>query len=212
MKTALVVPCLSVPEIRYHRIRDHLAYYGALRPEWTPILLHDGPFPMKGRFNACTVEFPEHLGRHGLLGYPYLWRALFFLRSIFDEFGFDKIVWCEDDFRIFSPEMFEYVDDLNLNVWWSVFSHRFGFPETGLQVIGKRCLAYRDFITGGGWTDAALSQEMQKKPFEFCLPFTHVEKDMFLGDRYNTNSPAVQPPNADWAACIGGEWNQNVVD
>lgn len=188
---------------RFNVVCECLRYYGRMRPNWDPFVLHDGRTALtdglRAQFpEANVVVFDKDYGRPEMLSYAYTWRALYFMRAIFDSWEYEKVIFCVDDLLIISDRMFSYVDRLRSG-WTTFWCPRHSFPESSLQVVTADCEAFERFTQDGNFLahDGTL--------MERALPYTEINREM-RGDRYG-ELPLEQQPNRDevdfWAQAFG---------
>lgn len=202
MKTALVTTCFLDVEDYRNKTKRFVNYYinDAVDLNLSSIILFDNASKYENikecgfDKNFCVVQrFTEHLSRTSHLEYPYLWRAVYYLKDVLKEY--DKVIYMDNDFYLTSKNIIEYVN--NLNTGWTTFwnpKHR--FPETGCHIICKDSTAYNNFINE--LTEEEFIKKYNGLTMETHLPVDKVETK-FTGDRYS-EYPLEIPSDADFSA------------
>jgi len=116
-----------------------------------------------------------HYPRAGLLDYPAVWRWYWFIKDLLKEY--DKVIAIATDAYILSQRLADYIEGLNSG-WTALWSPKYNFPATEIQVITKHCANFQNFFSG--------NEDVYKyngRIEELAVPLTHVEKG-FVGDRY----------------------------
>ena len=136
----------------------------------------DAPLSQYGEDNLL-VRFENNLGRQSISAYPGWWRSFLHAITLAKELGAEKIIHIESDAYIVSPRLVDFINQVESG-WHVMWSERYQFPETAIQVICKdqfeifeQFKASRPDLNFG---DLA----------ERLLPFTGVERQ-FKGDRYS---------------------------
>ena len=180
MKTALVTTTYLEPEVRLLKTQKFIDYYTLIVPQWDLIVLDNAsPLEICYPFYAknSQVQFQRyvtHYGRPSHLDYKYLWRAVWEIKNILEEY--DKVVYMDNDFFIRSGRMVQFINELK-DGWTTFWCPRFTMPETGCHVVAGRAFAYHDWIVQHS-PDHFNGRYMM----ETVLPCT-VDKTM-VGDRY----------------------------
>lgn len=204
MKTILVTTCWLGNQEYIDKTKKFINYYSELQGSNIhndQILLLDNASPFKSVINmndfyseALIQRFHNHLPRTSILGYPYLWRAVYFFQELFKEY--DKIVYMDNDFFLTSDKAISLVNNFNSG-YMSFYCNKHKFPETGIQVVTKDCKEYWDFVKG--LSEEEFIAKYTGKMMETHLPLTHIEKDL-IGDRWSEYGIIEQDPKWDWSA------------
>lgn len=178
MKTAIVTTSFLEPQERFDKTIKFINHYKK-HTKWDIIVLDNcSPKELLEKFhtegNVITISFDKHLPRDSHLSYPYLWRAVYYLKTLLK--GYDRLIYCDNDFFMLSDKMFKYVEDIKEG-WVTFFCPRHQFPETGCHIITKDCPEYENFVADGKF------MKYNGFTMETTLPVTKVEKDM-IGDRF----------------------------
>lgn len=209
MKTVLVTTAYINEENRYKNLINFIKYYQGYEIcshlEYTDLIVLDNCSDfskisslMENFIYLPVVQrFTENFKRNGVYDYKYWWRAIYFFEEILKEY--DKIVYLDNDFYLLTPKICEYITNLNSG-WTSLYSAKYGFPESACQILLKDCEAYHNFVADGDF------KKHVGKAAELIIPFTHVEKG-FNGDRLGEGLPhPLQLPEHDyWAQMYSGK-------
>ena len=137
---------------------------------------HDAPLAAHGDKNLI-IHFDNNLGRQSGADYPGWWRSFLHSVQVANELGVDKIIHIESDAYIMTPRLVKFINEIESG-WNVLWSPRYRFPETALQVICRDQFAifekFKNDTPGLKFPDIA----------ERLLPFTAVHKQ-FKGDRYS---------------------------
>lgn len=178
MKTALVFTCYLDSEENYKKSVKFVNHYKKFIKYDIIGLDNNSSAETIKRFqdetNIVIISFDKHLPRDSHLSYPYLWRAVYYLKELLK--GYQKIVYMDNDFYVLSGTLMKYVDNLDSG-WTTFWCARHQFPETGCHIIVKGCKEYDNFVASNDF------MEHNGKTMEKVLPVTKVEKG-FIGDRY----------------------------
>lgn len=133
-------------------------------------------------FGVSVYRFRERLTRtEGDYGYPYCWRALYFVRELI-EAGYKKIIFCDSDGYVLNRNITDYVMRDNEG-WWSLYCPRHKFPESSFHVLNKDSFDIFLKYTSEPWENKV------GKRMETDLPFTRVMRG-FDADRYGEERTA----------------------
>lgn len=200
VRTVLVTTCWLDDNEYYQKTDKWLKHYHYLNGvlQYNNIILLDNASSFE-QLNKLTYgkiipqRFTEYLPRTSHLEYPYLWRAVHFFQNIFKEY--DKIIYMDNDFYLISDNAINYVNNFKTG-WGSFYCNKHNFPETGIQILTKDCVEYKDFVN--------LKQEDFIKKYngstmETTLPLTSINK-ILTGDRYSELKKTKQEPGWDFSA------------
>ena len=123
------------------------------------------------------IRFDNNLGRQSGADYPGWWRSFLHSVKVANELGVDKIIHIESDAYIMTPRLVNFINEIESG-WNVLWSPRYRFPETAIQVICRDQFEIFEKFKGNhpdySFPDIA----------ERLLPFTAVHKQ-FKGDRYS---------------------------
>lgn len=199
MKTVLVTTCWVDNPLYLQKTKKWVKYYAKSKLEYDNIVLLDNASSFSSLVElsdhlphwAIIQRFTEHLPRRGHLEYPYLWRAIDFFKELLKEY--DKIVYTDNDFYITSDKLAEHINKLE-DTWWSPWCNKYGFPETGVQVVTRNNKNFLDFTR-----NSTLIHD--GKTMEVTLPVT-VDRS-WIGDRYGEFEIKPDPKTVDfWAQAM----------
>lgn len=139
-------------------------------------------------------RYNEHLSRTGVWEYPYCWRGLKWLQDYIKNNNITKIIFLDTDFFILSGKLANYVKNLDSG-WVSFYCKRHNFPEAAFHICCKDSLSKLFSIDIPSYT------HYNNQHMEYILPFTHVNKIEFVGDRYGEFGKK-QEPDMDYY----GQW------
>lgn len=200
MKTALVTTCYLNDKEYLQKTVKWINYYAALNKlEYDIIyLLDNASDPQNIELLKANIfkhvyihSFKEHLPRSAHLEYPYLWRAVDYLKYLL-EGGYDKVIYMDNDFYLLSEKAIDYVNKVKSG-WISFYCNKHKFPETGIQIITKDNENYKNFLKTGDL------MSYNGKMMETTLPLSEVNKDL-VGDRYSEYLVTDQTPEMDFYA------------
>jgi hypothetical protein len=137
---------------------------------------------------GIELNYP-HIPRQGILGYPYLWRAIENLQPLFN--SVDKIVIIDSDLFLLSQRAIDYVNNFKSG-WGTLWCPLCNFPEAALQIITKDCKEYKEFVK-------TPYMMYNGRTMETVIPWTEVNKDL-VGDRYTERGIIEQTPEMDFFA------------
>lgn len=201
MKTILVTTCWLGNQEYIDKTKKFLKYYShPISLQYDNVVLLDNASEFNKIFNLTPSQHPyvqrfhKHLPRTSILGYPYLWRAVYFFQELFKEY--DKIVYMDNDFFLTSEKAISLVNNFNSG-YMSFYCNKHKFPETGIQVVTKDCKEYWNFVKD--LSEEEFIAKYTGKMMETHLPLTHIEKDL-IGDRWSEYGIIKQDPKWDWSA------------
>ena len=123
------------------------------------------------------IRFDNNLGRQSGADYPGWWRSFLHSVKVANELGVNKIIHIESDAYIMTPRLVNFINEIESG-WNVLWSPRYRFPETAIQVICRDQFEIFEKFKGNhpdySFPDIA----------ERLLPFTAVHKQ-FKGDRYS---------------------------
>jgi hypothetical protein len=133
--------------------------------------------------------------------YKNVWRCYQYIR---DELlpRYEKVIFLATDAYICSQRLVDYIEALDSG-WTALWSAKYNFPATEIQVIVRGCEAFDDFFAGD-------PLQYNGRCEEITVPLTHVERG-FVGDRYGeTQEPYV--PGMDWYSQVSDslDWDDSV--
>jgi len=146
-------------------------------------VLHDGETSLVGGLRALfpeanVIEFKRCLSREAD-STLYVWRALYFVRTVFEVWEYERVLFVTGTFVVLSDKMFNYIGAFRSG--WVGFSHpRHTVIESGLQVVTRDCGAFWAFTSNG--TFRAHTGDRA----ENALPYCEVNREMcgdFDGER-----------------------------
>lgn len=195
----------------YERTRKWLDYYRGIKKEigWTDIiLLENGSrweslqdlgctmrdedlVPMRHELHDQHAVWFPNLKRGDAFDYPYVWRAVFFIRKLFQYY--DKVLVIDNDSFILSRKLADFVRDCNSG-WRALWCPRYGFPECNLQVICRDAFPLYESFTEGDYN------RMNGHCMETTLPLTHVHKE-FVADRFGEDGTEQKPGMDFYSQC-----------
>lgn len=191
MKTALFSLCyLEGNDLqgnsRLRRNQRYVDYYSTIKEElgFETIILADNaskPYLVdtfrslsQGMgYSVRIIRYNEHLPRRGPLDYPYCWRGLYELKTLFDE-GYEKIICIDSDGFVLSKRLANYIKSCKSG-WVSFQERKYSWPEAALHILCKDALPIYE-----GFTSVPYSA-YNGKPMETLLPFTHLERSFCIG-------------------------------
>jgi hypothetical protein len=150
------------------------------------------------KYKNSIIHFSENLGRSATQDYPGWFRSFSFAGKYAKKFNFEKIIHIESDVFLLSDRITNFINSLTSG-WTSFPCRRYGFPESGIQIICKDQLDnFYNFC----------NQEYdlyRGYAIETILPLTNINHE-FIGDRYGEylSSP---PENVDYCSQFLPEWN-----
>lgn len=202
MKTLLF--CTAYIPGNTYRYIDWINYYSEVYPEFDLLLVHDGPLDTalkqeiidntNGYVNDNNFkDFDTKLEREVHWVFPSWYRSFYYAIKVGQQ-NYDKIIHIESDAYIVSERLKQYMKEKN-NGWVSMFSRKYGFPESAIQIINKDVFDLLDTLP-----------EMYnfETHIEYFLPFTEVCKD-FVGDRYGEVGKLPQY-SIDYACQWNSDW------
>ena len=212
MKTAIVTTCHLDNEDYYLKTKKFIDYYETFCKDLRSdtIFLIDNASSKENRdkmienyYFIQIVEFKDFLGRESHLSYPYLWRAVYHLKELLNDY--DKIIYMDNDFYITSSKLANFINNLETG-WTTLWCPKHQFPETGIHILMKDCKEYQDFVKSGDF------MEHNGRTMETALPVTKVEKS-FKGDRWSEYQSATEIPNgSDFSAQTPLNWEVKYND
>ena len=125
-------------------------------------------------------HFKERWGSYHTANHPGWYRSFLFSLDIAKTLGYEKIIHIESDLFLLSPEICNYITDLDSG-WVSFRCPSYKFPESSLQVINKDY--YEEFEKFKEETLEKGLENMDAYNVEWIIPFSKVEEG-FKGDRY----------------------------
>jgi hypothetical protein len=133
--------------------------------------------------------------------YKNVWRCYQYIR---DELlpRYEKVIFLATDAYICSQRLVDYIEALDSG-WTALWSAKYNFPATEIQVIVRGCKAFDDFFAGDPLRYNGRCEEI-------TVPLTHVERG-FTGDRYGeTQEPYV--PGMDYYTQVSDslDWDDSV--
>lgn|GEM_PF-2711478 len=202
MKTAIVSTCWLGNDDYIKKTAKFLKYYSQSvhKALGSPDLwLVDNASPPEGHraldglWGTSKVKwkrYDKHYTRSAHLEYPYLWRALYFCRDLFQEHDYEKVIFADNDAYIISNNMADVIKQTKNTAWWSPFCTKHGFAETGIQIIGSNNTEYWDltrkpYVSYNGLT------------METTLPVT--KNKTLVGDRFSEYGIDKQVPGWDFS-------------
>jgi hypothetical protein len=162
---------------RCRRLDRFMHHYGNA---WPVVVLDNGSSPdtcswVAAKHTIRVVNAQPHEPRYSMLDYPAVWRSYWFMKSLLGEY--EKVVHCATDAYILSQRLLDYIEGLDSG-WTTLWSPKYNFPASEIQVVVQGCKAFEDFFSGE--YDLRYNGHAE----ETICPFTHVEK-RFVGDRYS---------------------------
>lgn len=157
------------------------------RPETISRLISAIGVPAGVVVHSYTLTLP----RRGHTDYPYVWRYLWDLPSLFEHH--DKIISITEDAFILSSKLAGYVKDLTSGhtaLWCPMHN----IPEDNIHVLCKD-----GFPAYTQWVKDTYGKACGSAEVERLIPFTYVEKG-FIGDRYGEQAHREQQPDMDYYA------------
>jgi hypothetical protein len=138
--------------------------------------------------NCTVIAFEENLGRSRRFpgepnDYPYEWRNLNYVKNIFEDYNYEKIILNVNDFYILTQKMMNFIDSQNEG-WISCENKYGGGPDTSFQIINNKCSVYNDFVEKH---IDFMKHNANLKMYEFYVPFTYIDKETVYGGRYFQN-------------------------
>lgn len=122
-------------------------------------------------------RFEEFLPRTGIWEYPYCWRGLSYLKNIIKDNNVKKVIFLDTDFYILTSKLANHVKNLNKG-WESFFCNKYKFPEAAIHIL---CEDNIDKLLN---FPIPSSIYYNNQHMEWLLPFTKINKNEFVGDRY----------------------------
>jgi hypothetical protein len=138
---------------------------------------------------------PVRLGRKDVWTYPGNWRNLATIMGMAQEFNFERVLYIEWDFQVYSKRMVDFIAGMKggLQTFWCP---RFEMAEAAFMCVGPD---YYEQVKDVATLMQAVEWVTDKhQSMEFVLPWTDVHKD-FVGERYPEFGEAI-PENADFCA------------
>lgn len=137
---------------------------------------------------------------HSCFDYPECWRVIDDIKkAILD--GYEKIIFIDTDFFVLSEKMTEWVKSKN-DGWSTVYCNKFSFPEAAFGILCKSAFSSYLGLTKTPYLQRNEECLKNNIPMENILPFTYIERDMLIGDRYGeyTDQGIDQTPDMDFYA------------
>lgn len=124
------------------------------------------------KYGINITSLQPHLPRGDMLTYPAVWRVYDQIKRVLEDY--EKVIFLATDAYILSQRLIDYIEALDSG-WTALWSPKYNFPATEIQVIVRGCKAFEEFDF--------LGQQPGMPPEELRVPLTHIEKG-FIGDRY----------------------------
>lgn len=150
--------------------------------------------------DTVVYRFYTHIPRTGVWQYPYCWRGLVYLKRVVRDLNVNKIIGLDTDFYVLTSKLASFMKTQSTG-WTSFFCHKYGFPEAAMWVLCEDTMnSLLDFSVPS-------FTHYNDQHMEYLLPFTHVHKAMFTGDRYGEARDA-QTVHMDYY----GQWSPGCPD
>jgi hypothetical protein len=132
--------------------------------------------------------------------YKNVWRCYQYIR---DELlpRYEKVIFLATDAYICSQRLVDYIEALDSG-WTALWSAKYNFPATEIQVIVRGCKAFDDFFAGDPLRYNGLCEET-------TVPLTHVERG-FVGDRYGETQEPYTGQDYYTQVSDSLDWDDNV--
>jgi len=165
-----------------------------LLPNWEILNIQNTPFTEESPNKCNLIHFNNHLGRPSHLNYPGWFRSFRFAIRYAKLFNYDKIIHIETDAYVLSKELFEFINKLN-DGWSTLFCKKHNFPETAIQIIGKKSIDRARKTVELDYNTYFLNRDIER-----AFPFTNIITK-FEGDRYFEYTDKI-PDSADYACQV----------
>lgn len=163
----------------------------------TSIYTEDGAPIKEIESDTIVYRFNNHLPRVNMWTYHYQWRGMEYLQNLIPKKKINKLLLIDTDMYVLTSRMAHYIRDLNTG-WWTVWCKKYGFPETALHVVCNDAISSFLSFPIPSWS------HYDGKVMENLMPFTHIEKNMFKGDRYGEILKKQEPEDDFYGQWING--------
>lgn len=124
--------------------------------------------------DLIVLRYDDFLGRTGVFGYPYIWRALYAVKKILK--SFDRIIFIDSDGFVLTKRFAEWIRTRDSG-WSAPWCEKYSFPEANVSVLCKDMFILFEVFCAGDWL------QHNGKCFEQAIPFTRIERG-FNVERY----------------------------
>ena len=144
------------------------------------------------------IRFPDNLGRPNIHTTAGWFRSFSYSGVIAEKYEYDKVIHIESDTFVITQRLLDYLRDLEKD-WTVLFSKKYNFPETCIQVITRKHFKDLRLLYDLGKDYWFKAQTNTWFIAEFIFKFTNVVK-CFIGDRYGEDWCFEIPEDADYVA------------
>lgn len=143
-----------------------------------------------GRDDLIVIRFYDHLKRGGCLDYPYFWRSLYFIPTLYKNFNYQtsKYYYIDSDLYITTTKMIDCLKSIQsgfISFWDKVHQ----FPESIFFTICSDSVKILEEDSRKGFLGRA------GELAETCIPFTDVNKEIHGGRFAETNQQQTDDMN-----------------